>query len=114
LEVVYGPEIISGLGLHDLFIEQGIAQVTALVGHLREKKSKTGNMMKHEWDWCHLQAGTTDHLFENPFTKIDYIESCWIMSIRDFLRMYKVRMEFMEHSHPVALCEGNEFIMDAL
>jgi hypothetical protein len=35
------------------------------------------------------------------------------MSIRDFLRMYNVRMEF-EHSHPVPLCEGDEFIMDAL
>jgi ribonuclease HI len=113
-EVVYGPEEMGGLGLHDLFIEQGIAQVTALVGHLREKKSKTGDMMKIELDWCQLQAGTADHLLENPFTAIDYIESCWIMSIRDFLRMYKVRMEFTEHSHPVALCEGDEFIMDAL
>jgi hypothetical protein len=113
-EVVYGPEETGGLGPHDLFIEQGIAQVTALVGHLRETQSKTGNMMKIELDWCHLQAGTANHLLENPFTKIDYIETCWIMSIRDFLRMYKVRMEFTEHSHPVALCEGDEFIMDAL
>ena len=113
-EVVYGPVEMDGFGLHDLFIEQGIHQVTALVGHLREKKSKTGNMMKIELDWCHVQAGTADHLLEHPCTKIDYIETCWIMSIRDFLRMYNVRMEFTEHSHPVDLCEGDEFIMDAL
>jgi hypothetical protein len=36
------------------------------------------------------------------------------MSIHDFLRMYNVRLEFTEHSHPVPLCEGDEFIMDAL
>jgi ribonuclease HI len=36
------------------------------------------------------------------------------MSIRDFLRMYDLRLEFTEHSHPVALCDGDEFIMDAL
>jgi hypothetical protein len=36
------------------------------------------------------------------------------MSIRDFLRMYRVRMEFTEQSHPEALCEGDEFITDAL
>jgi hypothetical protein len=113
-EVVYGPVEMGGFGFHDLFIEQGIHQVTALVGHLREKKSTTGKMMRIELDWCHLQAGTADHLLENPFSKIDYIETCWIMSIRDFLRMYKVRMEFTAHSHPVALCEGDEFIMDAL
>jgi hypothetical protein len=36
------------------------------------------------------------------------------MSIRDFLRMYDVRMDFTEQSYPVALCDGDEFIMDAL
>jgi hypothetical protein len=35
-EVVYGPEEMGGFGFHDLFIEQGIHQVTALVGHLHE------------------------------------------------------------------------------
>jgi hypothetical protein len=88
---VYGPEELGGF--HDLFIEQGIHQVTALVGHLAKKTSKTGNMMKIELDWCHLQAGTGDHLLENFCTQIDSIETCWIMSIRDFLRMYNVRME---------------------
>jgi hypothetical protein len=34
-EVVYGPPAMGGLGFHDLIIEQGIHQVTALVGHLR-------------------------------------------------------------------------------
>jgi hypothetical protein len=37
------------------------------------------------------------------------------MSIHDFLRMYNMRLEFTEHSrHPVPLCEGDAFIMDAL
>jgi hypothetical protein len=46
---------------------------------------------------------------DKPCTQIDNIETYWIMSICDFLRM-----EFTEHSHPVALCEGDEFIMVAL
>jgi hypothetical protein len=36
------------------------------------------------------------------------------MAIRDFLRTYNIRMEFTTHSHPVTLCEGDEFLMDAL
>jgi hypothetical protein len=36
------------------------------------------------------------------------------MSIRDFLRMYTVRMELTDHSHPVALCDNDAFIMHAL
>ncbi len=113
-EVVYGPLEMGGFGLHDLYIEQGIRQVSALVGHLREPKSRTGQMMRIELDWCHVQAGTAAHLLEHPETNIDYIETCWIMAIRDFLRTYKVRMEFTTHSHPVTLCDKDEFIMDAL
>jgi hypothetical protein len=101
-------------GLHDLYAEQGIKQVSALVGYLREKKSKTGQMMRIELDWCQVQAGTAAHLLEDPSSDIDYIETCWIMAIRAFLCTYKVRMEFTTHSHPVTLCEGDEFLMDAL
>jgi hypothetical protein len=71
-------------------------------------------MMRIALDWCHVQAGTADHLLEYPNTKIDYIERCWIMAIRDFLRTYKNRMKFAAHSHPVTLCDKDEFIMDAL
>jgi hypothetical protein len=59
-------------------------------------------------------AGTADHLFEHPDTTIDYLKISWIMSVRGFLRMHKVRMEFTEHSHPVALRDKNAFIMDVL
>jgi hypothetical protein len=42
-----------------------------------KKTSKTGNMMKIELDWCHLQAGTGDHLRKLALKLI--IETCWIM-----------------------------------
>jgi hypothetical protein len=113
-EVVYGPVEMGGFWLNDLYVEQGIKQVSALVGRLREKKSKTGQMMRIELDWCQVQAGIAAHLLEDPSSDIDYIETCWIMAIRDFLRTYNVRMEFTTHSHSVTLCEGDEFLMDAL
>jgi hypothetical protein len=113
-EVAYGPVEMGGFGLHDLYVQQGIRQVSALVGHLREPKSKTGQMMRIELDWYHVQAGTADYLLEYPNTNIDYIETCWLMAIRDLLRTYNVRMEFTTHSHPVTLCDTEEFLMDAL
>jgi hypothetical protein len=99
---------MGGIAMHDLFIEQGIHHVLALVGHLRQD-SKTGKMMKIELDWCHLQAGTALHLLEVPDSSIDYI-----MAIRDFLRTYKLRLQFSDHFQPVSLCDQDEFIMDAL
>ena len=36
MEVVYGLTELFGLGMHDLYIEQGIKQVSTLVGHIRQ------------------------------------------------------------------------------
>ena len=112
-EVVFGPVELGGLGMHDLYIEQGIRQILALVGHLRQN-SETSKMMTIELQWCQVQAGTSDHLLESPSTEIDYIETCWIMAIRDFLRTYELRMQFSSSSLPSLQCDDDEFIMDAL
>ena len=86
-EVVYGPTVMGGLGFHDYFVEQGIAHVSMMVGHLRQG-SETARMLKMELQWCQAQAGTAIHLLESPQVPIDYIESCWIMSLRSFLCTY--------------------------
>jgi hypothetical protein len=83
-EVIYGPEELFGFGIHDYYIEQGIRQLTALVGHIRQD-SETGRMMRIELQWCQIQAGTSKYLLGDPLDPIDYIETCW-MCIRDFLR----------------------------
>ena len=112
-EVVYGPVEMGGLGLHDFYIEQGIRQISALVGHLRQN-SETGRMMRIELEWCQIQAGTSEALLLHPQSDIDYVETCWIMSIRDFLRTYRLRLEFTEASRQQPQCEQDCFIMDSL
>ena len=91
-EVVYGPQSMFGIGMHDIFIEQGIKQISALVGHLRQD-SNTGKMMQIELQWCQLQSGRAQPLLSNIAIPIDYIETCWIMCIRDFLRTYDLQID---------------------
>jgi ribonuclease HI len=112
-EVVYGPVELFGVGLHDIFIEQGVKSVTMLVGHIRQD-SDTGRMMRIELQWCQVQAGTSINLLEDPQVPIDYIETCWIMSVRDFLSMYNLHLEFSQLARPVVQCVHDEFIMDAI
>ena len=112
-EVVYGPPSLFGLGMHDYYIEQGTQQLCTLVGHIRQE-SETGNMMRIELQWCQVQAGTKTHLLADPKDSIDYIETCWIMSIRDFLRTYHLQIDLTSSCIPDLQCEGDEFIMDAL
>jgi hypothetical protein len=112
-EVVYGPQESFGIGYHDYFIEQGIRQVSTLVGHLRQH-SETGTMMQLCLQWCQVQAGTEYYLLESPEFPVDYIESCWIMNVQDFLRTYNLRLEFTRSVRQRVQCRGDEFIMDAL
>jgi hypothetical protein len=112
-EVIYGPRELFGLGIHNYYIEQGIQQLTALLGHVRQD-SETSRMVRIELHWCQLQAGTEKHLLGDPTDPIDYIETCWIMCIRDFLRTYNQSVEFTATTLPRVQCSGDEFIMDGI
>ena len=91
--VVYGPIRLGGIGLHDMYIEQGIRQIMLLVGHIRQE-SETSFLIEASIQWCHIQAGSEFHLLEHPDFPVDYIENCWIMCIRDFLRTFGLSMSF--------------------
>jgi len=112
-EVVFGPLCAGGLGFHDLYIEQGIKHVQCLVGHLREPDSQTGKMLRIEMDWCQRQAGIGTHLLTNVDMDIDYIEDCWIMGLRDYLRTYGFHLEFTTVNLPKLQCENDQFLMEA-
>ena len=113
MEVVYSLTKLFGLGMHDLYIEQGIKQVSTLIVHIQQA-SNTGNMMRIELQWCQLKAGTAMSLLTDPEDPIDYIETCWIMGVRDFLRTYGYKIDFSHTTLPTVQCEQDEFIMDAL
>ena len=84
-----------------------------LVGLIRQD-SETGRMMRIELQWCQVQAGTAKHLLGDSSDQIDYIETCWVMSIRDFLRTYGLKAELSVTPIQTIQCINDEFIMDAL
>jgi hypothetical protein len=69
--------------------------------------------MRIELQWCQVQAGTANNLLDDPRDSIDYIETCWIMCIRDFLRTYGLRVELSVTPLPTTQCANDEFLMDA-
>jgi len=71
-------------------------------------------MIRIELQWCQVQAGTALSLLTHPEVSIDYIETCWIMGVRDFLRTYGFKIDFSRTTLPQVQCENDEFIMDAL
>ena len=112
-EVIYGPPELLGIGMHDYYVEQGIHQLLAMFGHYRQF-SETNKLMRIELQWCQVQAGTRKKLLAEPGDNIDYIETCWIMCIRDFLRTYGLSIDITTHEEPADQSLFDEFIMDAL
>ena len=60
-EVVYSPRKLFGFGMHGLYVEQGIRQLSTLVGHIHQD-SETGRMIRIELQWCQVQAGISTQL----------------------------------------------------
>jgi hypothetical protein len=112
-EVIYGPPELFGIGVHYYFIEQGVQQLVTLFGHIRQT-SETSKMMRIELQWCQVQAGIRKHLLADPMDEIDYIETCWMMSVRDFLRTYGLSIDLTATSLPKLQSTKDEFLMDAI
>ena len=71
--------------------------------------------MRIEHHWCQVQAGIDRNLLSDTEIPIDYIETCWIMGIRDFLRTYKLKIDLTDDSIPHTNQRvGDELIMDAI
>ena len=64
-EIVFGPHSLGGIGLHNLYVEQGIRHISGLIGHLRQG-STTGLLMLAQVQWCQIQAGCGFSLLHKP------------------------------------------------
>jgi hypothetical protein len=83
-DIVFGSALYGGVGLLDLFVEQGIAQLQLLLRHLRAETTQ-GSLMLIGLSWWHLVAGFSSSLWDNPQSNISYVEHSWYNSIKDFL-----------------------------
>jgi hypothetical protein len=82
--IVFGSPTYGGLGLRDLHVEQGIAQLQLFIRHLRAK-SPQGKLLHIALSWWQLQAGVSWALLERPDQPLHYLPSTWLTSLRTFL-----------------------------
>jgi hypothetical protein len=83
--VVYGPRELGGLGLMDIFIEQGAAKALFLVRHLRTNRT-LGKSMRAQLQWAQRVAGIEESILIDIKTRIPQLdEEAWISTLRQFL-----------------------------
>jgi hypothetical protein len=82
--IVFGSPLFGGIGLRDLVLEQGIAQLQLLLRHVRAGTPQ-GSLFLIGLSWWHLVAGFTTSLWETTDAHIPYVERSWYTSLKYFL-----------------------------
>jgi hypothetical protein len=83
-EVALAPLHFGGLGLMDLVVAQGIAQVLFVLGHIRSQSS-TASTIYILLESFQVSAGIDHNPLEDTLP-CPYIDSPWVHSIQSFLR----------------------------
>ena len=86
------PEIL-GLGINDMAMVQGIAQLQLLLGHLN-KTDQTGTLIKIALSYLELEIGLGKCPLGHPHTTtLEHVTMTWITSIAHFLHKTGCRVE---------------------
>ena len=110
--VVYGPAEHGGIGIKNLYAEQSIAQITALIQHTR-LQSPLGRTIRINLDWVQIIAGIGLPVLEDT-RPIKHIEGEWFMAIREFLHKTNCDVKIDGIWTPTVQRQKDQCIMDAL
>jgi hypothetical protein len=89
-QVVYAPTHFGGIGLSDLYIEQGLAQLKFLLTHLRKHTDITDTISLLIESYM-ITAGTLHSPFDQS-TNQEYVHAPWIHSLQHFLQHADLRI----------------------
>jgi hypothetical protein len=81
--VAFAPLYEFGVGLRNLQLEQGLAQIQALLNYIGTDH-KVGKVMLISYRTLQVEAGVHFDLLGQPHMPLPYLTSCWFTSLRAF------------------------------
>ena len=110
--VVYGSQDYGGIGLRQLYIERGIAQVYTLMACLRSD-GLLSDLALIMISWGQCLAGTSFPLLSDVKTPLPHLHPMtWLPSVRDFLAEIDCTLELSNSFITDLQRENDTFIMD--
>ena len=109
----FGPIEFGGLALFDLHTEQGVLQIKMLMEHVYHS-TETGKLIMIEISHLQMESGISQPILTNLLQSIPYITPCWITSLRDFLYIHNISLEFTDGWNHRLTRQHDRFIMDVL
>lgn len=110
-DMVFLPKAYGGIGLNELFTEQGIANILFMIRHLRQD-SELGKFLRITMRWAQITAGTGRLILHDTTTHLPHLTSKWIAQLRQFLSTVKGRLLLPHEPTPQTQREHDSFLMD--
>ena len=111
-DVTFAPQPLFGSGLSNLRLEQGLAQLQALLNYV-ETEHKIGTVMLISLRALQTEAGVSYDLLSKPDTHVPYLTDCWFTSLRQFCAHNKVTISIKANRLPLLARQGDIFLMEA-
>jgi hypothetical protein len=114
LSVAYGPKNLGGIGMSDLFVEQGTAKTAMILKQVRANK-ELGRLIRCQYQWAQRVAGTEKQILMDPKTRIPQLDGeVGIQTLREFLRISDLGIEIPSIATPNHKRVGDRVLMTAL
>ena len=110
--VAFAPRHQFGVGLIDLHIEQGLAQLQSLLDYIGTDH-KIGRVMLISLRHLQVEAGVSFDLLDKPTVKVPYLTNCWLVSLRNFCGEYNVSPRVKDNRIPQVSRLADQMLMDA-
>ena len=107
----FAPTQEFGTGLQDIRLEQGLAQIQALLNYIGTGH-KVGKIMLISYRTLQIEAGVHFELLERPKTPLLYLTPCWITSLRSFCCRHDITITVKDNQVPELSRICDQFLMN--
>ena len=112
-DILYGPMKNQGLGLHNIFLTQGISHICDIIAHSWQNNSMTDNLIKACLEQLRLELGIGVNILSLNYNEYKYVllTKSWVKDTWKFLSEYGIKLE-VEISMPKPRREKDTPLME--
>jgi hypothetical protein len=107
----FAPIRLFGYGICYLRIEQGFAQINALLDYIGTGH-KIGNVMVISLRSLQVEAGISSDILASPSKELTYVTDSWFIGLHKFCTKHCIRIHVKANQVPSSAQQYDQFIMD--
>jgi hypothetical protein len=107
--VAFAPIRLFGCGMCDLRIEQGLAQINALLDYIGTGH-KISDVMAMSLRSFQVEAGISSDILAVPSKELTYVTDCWFLGLHKFCAKHRIRIHVKANRVPSSARLHDKFI----